>query len=216
LKALGEVSALDVHINSEGGDVFAGSAIFTMLRNVRGPVTAYVDGLAASAASMIAMAASRVVMPANAMMMVHMPWSLSAGNAADLRKHADMLDRVGEAMMAAYMAKTGMAEDDMRALLEEETWMTAEKAHELGFADEVQKLARVSASVRPDGLVEVNGQVMDLSRFARKPESIPAFAQADELPAADTTVAASDTVIAPDEMERRQRIVRTLKLRRMI
>jgi ATP-dependent Clp protease protease subunit len=204
LEALGKVDALDLRINSEGGDVFAATAIYTMLRNHGAAITAYVDGVAASAASLIAMAAQRIVMPANTLMMVHMPWSMGAGNAVELRKLADDLDHVGDAMLETYTARTKRDPAEVRGLLEAETWMTAAQALALGFCDEVQDLT-VAASVRSDGSLELNGQAIDLARYAHKPEAIPTPVAATDSSAAPS--GGSDSTPAVAEQERRARII---------
>lgn len=94
LKALGDVSHIDLRIHSPGGDVFEGIAIYNLLRNHPAEITVYIDGVAASMASVVAMAGDRVVMPENAMMMIHKPWGISGGNAGDMRDYADLLDKV--------------------------------------------------------------------------------------------------------------------------
>ncbi|HBB9192092.1 TPA: Clp protease ClpP, partial [Escherichia coli] len=91
LKALGDVSHINLRIHSPGGDVFEGIAIYNLLRNHPADITVYIDGVAASMASVVAMAGDRVVMPENAMMMIHKPWGISGGNAGDMRDYADLL-----------------------------------------------------------------------------------------------------------------------------
>jgi ATP-dependent protease ClpP protease subunit len=125
-----------VHINSEGGDMFAGIAIRNLLAAHPGGVTCVVEGLAASAASIIAMA-GRTIMGRGAMMMIHNPWAIAAGSAADLRATADMLDKARSSLIAVYEAKTGKSAADLQALLDAETWMTADEAKAAGFADEI-------------------------------------------------------------------------------
>lgn len=131
LKDIGD-SDVDVHINSCGGEVFAGIAICNMLRNCKGKKTVYIDGLAASIASVIAMAGDKIVMPENAFLMVHKSWCMEAGNADDLRKTAQLLDKLDESIVTTYMihADKEKTEDDFRSAMEEETWMTAKQAAE--------------------------------------------------------------------------------------
>ncbi|WAH38612.1 head maturation protease, ClpP-related [Alicyclobacillus dauci] len=173
LNALGNVSQIDVYINSDGGDVFAGQAILSMLKRHPANVTVHIDGLAASIASVIAMAGDQVLMPRNAMMMVHNPWSFAFGNAADFRKLADDLDQIRESLIAAYQDKTGMDRDQLVALLDAETWLTADEAVQMGFADEIEQSKQISASVR-NGRLLVNGQEMDLSRYRNVPRKVAA------------------------------------------
>lgn len=152
LEALGDVDALDVFINSPGGSVFQGQAIYSILKRFgeKTPVHVHVDGLAASIASVIAMAGSTVTMPRNAMMMVHNPWSIAIGNAADFRKEADTLDRIRVALIEAYMSKVNITEDKLSELLDAETWLTAQECHDYGFCDELGEEKQVAASVDPE------------------------------------------------------------------
>lgn len=127
---------LTVVINSGGGDVFAGLSIYNALRELDIPVTVRVDGLAASIASVIAMAGDTVVMSPGSMMMVHKPSVFAAGNTEDLEKAIEMLQTVEESIIPIYSSKTGLSGEQVKELLEAETWMSAEKAVELGFANE--------------------------------------------------------------------------------
>ncbi len=164
LRDIGDVSVLNVHINSVGGDVFAGQAIHSMLCNHRATVNVYVDGLAASIASVVAMAGDKVIMPSNSMMMIHNPWTGCRGNANDFRKAADDLDKIGDSIIAAYQKKCSKSADEIKAIMDEETWLTAKEAVELGFADVLDEGKQVSASIN-QGVYAVNGQTFDLSRF---------------------------------------------------
>lgn len=168
LKALGNIDELIVRINSRGGDVFAGTTIHSLLRGHKAKVTVHVDGLAASAASVVAMAGDVVVMPGNALMMIHNPWTCTAGDADDLRKDADTLDVIRESMIAAYQAKTGLGRQKIIALLEAETWMTAEDAVSLGFADVAEEPLAVAASLRGN-ILAIGGEEFDLSDFKNAP-----------------------------------------------
>lgn len=127
---------ITVYINSPGGDVFAGAELYTALREyTQGKVTVKVTGIAASAASLVAMAGDEVLMSPVAYMMIHNPWSMTAGNSADHRKEADVLDEITEGLLAAYTAKTGRSRDEIAAMLDAETYMSAQKCVDLGFAD---------------------------------------------------------------------------------
>lgn len=169
LDALGEIKQLRVMINSDGGDVFAGQAIHSMLARHPAKVTVYIDGLAASIASIVAMAGDTVIMPKNAMMMIHDPWTIGIGNARDFRKLADTLDHIRESMLAAYENKTQMERGKLINMLNAETWMTAEEAVEMGFADEIEESKKIAASLIKPGLVEINGQRFDISKFKNPP-----------------------------------------------
>jgi len=126
-----------VWINSPGGDCVAASQIYTALMEYKGNVTVKIDGLAASAASVIAMAGSKVLMAPTAIMMIHNPWTIAMGDAGDMNHAADVLNEVKETIMSAYEIKSGMSRDDISELMDNETWMNANKAVEFGFADEV-------------------------------------------------------------------------------
>ncbi|MBP2653345.1 MAG: ATP-dependent Clp protease proteolytic subunit [Firmicutes bacterium] len=168
LDGLGDMSALNIYINSGGGDVFAGQAIYSMLKRHSAKKNVYIDGLAASMASVIAMVGDNVYMPSNAMMMVHNPWTVAMGNATDFRAMADTLDKIRESSIAVYREKTGMEDEEIIALLDAETWMTAEDAVAMGFADEIEDGKQVSASIC-DGQLIFGSMAFDLSRFKHLP-----------------------------------------------
>lgn len=125
-----------VRVNSPGGDVFAGVALYNMLNEHDGNVTVKVDGIAASIASLIAMAGDKIIMLPGSMMMVHNPWTFAMGNADDLEQVVESLKKTAESMVPIYIARTGQSEEKVNELLKAETWMTASDAVELGFADE--------------------------------------------------------------------------------
>lgn len=145
LKGLGEPKAITVGINSLGGAVFDGIAIHNILARHPAKVTVRVDGIAASVASLIAMAADQVVMPENAFMMIHDPWAGVVGDAEDLRAMADVMDKVKQAMVAGYARKSGKAEAEIARLMAEETWLTAAEAVAMGFAGEVMQPVKIAA-----------------------------------------------------------------------
>src|SRR5690606_37593629 len=120
LDALGDIDTLNVYINSPGGDVFAGQAIYSMLKRHKATINVYVDGLAASIASLIAMAGDKVIMPANAMMMVHNAWTFAFGNANDFRKLADDMDKIRDSMVVAYESRSALTTDEIIDLLDAE------------------------------------------------------------------------------------------------
>jgi len=145
---------IDVEINSPGGDVFAGLAIYNGMRASGKKINVKVLGVAASAASLVAMAGDTIEMPENTFMMVHNPWSFAAGDAEELRATADMLDKIGASLVGTYSARTGRTHEDVTAMLNDETWMTAQEAFEAGFATKVTKAIEVRASFDPDRLPE--------------------------------------------------------------
>lgn len=169
LKALGDIKTLNLFINSDGGDVFAGQAILSMLKRHTAQKVVYIDGLAASIASVIAMAGDRIIMPKNAMMMIHKPWTVAVGNADDFRRMADDLDKIGESIVAAYAERTGLKNEEILQIMAEETWFTAEEAVEWGFATEIEEAKKVAASVQ-DKILTVNGQKFDLKKWKNAPK----------------------------------------------
>lgn len=126
-----------IYINSPGGDCFAASQIYNMLTEYKGKVTVKIESLAASAASVIAMAGDNVVMAPTAMLMIHNPATMAFGDHNDMQKAIDILNEVKESIINAYEIKTGLSRNKISKLMEEETWMNAKKAIELGFADGV-------------------------------------------------------------------------------
>jgi len=147
IAALGSISApaIRLSINSPGGAVFDALAIFNALRQHPAEIMVDVIGVAASAASLIAMAGDRINMADNAFMMVHNPMSAAAGNAEDLRDLADTLDKIGASLVAIYSNRTGQTPEKIKELLAAETWLNAEEAIALGFADEIGAALPVTA-----------------------------------------------------------------------
>jgi ATP-dependent protease ClpP protease subunit len=161
LKVLGPVAELTARINSPGGSVFDGVAIYNALKRHDARVTVWIDGIAASIASMIAMAGDEVVMPENAMLMLHDPSGLVIGTAADMRGMADALDKMKAGMVAAYRDKSGRDDAEIEALMAAETWLSAQEAVDLGLADRVEQPVRMAAH-------------FDLSRFRNPPPQLAA------------------------------------------
>ena len=128
---------ITVWINSPGGNVFAAAEIYTMLCDYKGRVTVKIDALAASAASVVAMAGDRVLMSPVAMLMIHDPSTIAMGNAADMEKVISTLNEVKESIINAYALKTGLSRKKIAQFMSDETWLNAKKAVELGFADEI-------------------------------------------------------------------------------
>ena len=124
-----------VWINSPGGDCIAASQIYTMLMDYKGDVTVKIDGIAASAASVVAMAGTKVLMAPTALMMIHNPATMAFGDHADMEKAIDMLSEVKESIINAYEIRTGLSHAQLSHMMDGTTWMNAKKAIELGFAD---------------------------------------------------------------------------------
>jgi len=159
-----------VAVNSPGGDVFDAFAIYNALRRYAGKVTARVDGVAASAAGLVVMAGDQVVMPENAMLMIHNPWTIALGSAADLRSTADMMDKARDGILAAYRRKSGQSDEELTAMMDAETWLTALEAQSLGFCDVIEEPVRLAASTNAAGL---------LARFRNPPEPVQALVEAE-------------------------------------
>ena len=130
---------ITVWINSPGGDCVAAAQIYNMLMDYKGDVTVKIDGIAASAASVIAMAGTKVLMSPVSMMMIHNPATIAFGDKTEMNKAIEMLDAVKDSIMNAYEIKTGMSRAKISHLMDAETWMDAHKAMELGFADEIMQ-----------------------------------------------------------------------------
>lgn len=126
-----------VWINSPGGDCVAAAQIYNMLKDYKGNVTVKIDGIAASAASVIAMAGTKVLMSPVSMLMIHNPMTVAMGNVNEIQKAIEMLDSVKDSIVNAYQIKTGMTRAKISHLMDAETWMDANKAVELGFADDI-------------------------------------------------------------------------------
>lgn len=159
LKALGKIDALNVRINSIGGDVFDGNAIYNALSRHPARIIVDIDGMAASIASVIAMAGDEIRIAKNAMMMIHDPWAMAAGSADDLRKRADLLDQAKTGLVSAYADRTKADAGKISEMMSDETWFTAAEAVEFGLADTVTEELRMAAKFDP-------------ARFKRAPKNL--------------------------------------------
>lgn len=135
-----------LHLNSPGGSVFDGVAIHNALVRHPARVTTYIDGLAASISSVIALAGERVIMASNALFMIHNPWGGVSGDSAEMRKMADVLDKIKETLINTYTARTGLPADEVAAAMDSESWYTAQEALALGYIDEVGLELKAAAS----------------------------------------------------------------------
>lgn len=141
---------ITVWINSPGGDCVAAAQIYNMLTQYKGNVTVKIDGIAASAASVIAMAGNMVLMSPVSMMMIHNPATVAFGDHAEMQKAIDMLAEVKESIINAYVIKTGLSRSKLSHLMDAETWMDANKAVELGFADDIVTRAETKPNTNPE------------------------------------------------------------------
>lgn len=149
---------ITVWINSPGGDCIAAAQIYNMLMNYKGNVTVKIDGIAASAASVIAMAGNKVIVSPVSMIMIHNPATIAAGDTSEMQKAIAMLDEVKESIINAYEIKTGLSRAKLSHLMDAETWMDANSAIEMGFADEIMQRDT------PDDELEISNVSMTFSR----------------------------------------------------
>ncbi len=145
-----------VRLNTPGGSVDEGIAIYNALKRYKGGVTTVVDSLAASMGSYLLQAGSRRTIAANAMVMIHAPWSIAIGNAEEFRKSADVLDKYGQRMVPDYAKRSGKSEEEVKAIMAEETWYVGQEAIDAGFADAIEETD------------EVEPVIAGLHRLARK------------------------------------------------
>ncbi|AFE58000.1 ClpP-like prohead protease/major capsid protein fusion protein [Rahnella aceris] len=195
MKALGDLDHINLHIHSPGGDVFDGIAIYNLLNSHTASKTVYIDGLAASMASVIAMVGNPIIMPENAMMMIHKPWGITGGDANDMRDYADLLDKVEAVLIPSYAKKTGKTPDELALMLGEETWMTAQECLEHGFADQISTAVQAMARINSKRIEEFDAMPNALKNMITKPKATtqaPANPQPAPAPAVVTEPAALD------------------------
>ncbi|MCN7823459.1 Clp protease ClpP [Escherichia coli] len=193
-------NTISVKINSYGGSVFTAQAILSSLKRHKANITVYIDGIAASAATIIAMAGDKIIIPSNAMMMIHNPWTFAAGDADELRDIAEMMDKIRNSILSAYKEKTGLSEDKLIELMDQETWLNAEEAVELGFADEVEKPMRLSASIK-EGMLSLNGITFEASRFSKLPDSLAKLPQNKNELSTESNEQNEDDIVTLDELK---------------
>lgn len=183
LDALGDVENINLYVNSPGGSVFEGITIHNMLKRHSAHVIAHVDALAASIASVIIMAADEIRMPSNSMLMIHNPWTFAIGNAAELRKQADDLDRIGVSAIQSYLAKAGdkLSEEKLQELLDAETWLSAEDALEIGLCDVVEEANNMAASISEEYLQRYKNVPQQLKEEPAQPISAEEMEQRKQI-----------------------------------
>lgn len=173
LKALGNVKTINVRINSDGGDVFEGRTMYTLLAQHPARIVTHVDGLAASIASVIAMAGDEIRMADGSYMMIHRAWGVAIGNEDDMTRTADLLRSVSGSLAETYVARTGNDRAKVDAWMRDETWFTAAEAKEAGFADVVDEPVRAAAAVVHDLVSAKDGRVVPAaSRFVNLPSAL--------------------------------------------
>lgn len=173
MRDLGKVSALDIYINSYGGSVFDGIAIYNQIKRFDGEKVVHIDGIAASIASVIAMAGDEIVIAANGTVMIHDPWGMSVGTADEMRKCADSLDLTRDTILDTYLARTKGDRKKISDWMAAESWMNADQAVERGFADKKVDEKRVAASASKV-CDKFKNMPADLKRAARAPATMMA------------------------------------------
>jgi ATP-dependent Clp protease protease subunit len=186
LGALPDGTPLALRLNSPGGSVFDAVAIFNAIKRHSGMVTVWIDGIAASAASYIAMAGDEVVMPENAFLMIHDPVGVVMGSATDMRAMAEALDKIKGSLLQGYAAKSGRPQEEIAPLMAAETWLDAKDALDFGFADRIAEPVRIAAR-------------FDVGRFRNAPPDLAeAVAEADSGdPSGDAAGSVSDASDKP-------------------
>lgn len=169
LEQLGDVDEIDVYINSYGGEVAEGLAIYNALKRHKAKVTTYCDGFACSIASVIFMAGDVRVMNAASLLMIHNAWTYAAGDANELRKQADDLDTITQPSINVYMEKVNISEEELKTLLDEETWLSPQEALEKGFAT---MIAGVDTSSKPSQSAKM--YIMNIMKKMRQEKVPPA------------------------------------------
>lgn len=180
LKALGAVNHIDVRINSYGGDVFEGLAIYQQLVRHKATVTTHVDGVAASIASVIAMAGSEIRIAEAGWMMIHDAWGLAIGNAAEMRRQADLLDGVTGQIAGVYEARSGKPMAELRAWMADERWFNAADAIDAGLATVMAENLRIAAHAAPSERFKFRHLPGALSARTPAQTTAPAVSDADE------------------------------------
>lgn len=171
LTALGELDTINLFINSFGGSVFDGVAIYNQLKRHSAQVIVNVDGIAASIASIVVMAGDTIRMAANGFLMIHNPWTIAAGNAEDLHSVAETLEKIGGTLVNTYVDRSTADEDEITEMMAAETWFTAEEALALGLIDEITEELAIAASLDKAGL---------LAKFQNVPEPVKTIADEPE------------------------------------
>ena len=161
---------VNVYVNSPGGGVYAGMTIMNLLGRLKGYKTGFVDGIAASAATYALMAMDKVIMPKSSMIMIHNPSSIAIGSANELRKEADILDRIQNSIGEVYAKKTGIPKNDIFDLMDKETWMGGEEAVKLGFADVVEQEKVLNMALSGDSFA-ANGIEFSIKDFRAFPKN---------------------------------------------
>jgi len=201
LADLAKLDGLHIHlrINSPGGSVVEGTAIYNALRRHKGGLTVHIDALAASMASVIAMAGAPVYIADNALLMIHNPWTVSAGDSEQLRREADLLDKLKDSLRNAYVRKTGMEADRIAEMMDAETWLDAVEAVALGFADAIEEGVAAAATATP---AQLRARFDKFAQGMTQPETQePAAPEVIEEPAATVVSESADSSTPSDSSD---------------
>ena len=202
LAELGDVKQINVRINSYGGEVAEGLAIYNALRNHKAKVITICDGFACSIASVIFMAGDERIMNDSSLLMIHNAWTLAEGNADQLRKQADDVEKSNEASVKAYLSKVSITEEELKALMDNETWISPEDAVEYGFATDVKR----DDSDKPSQNARKKVQKMILNPYQmedeeKDPEDEPMEAEAPDMDDPDEPEVDPDDMDDPDNTD---------------
>lgn len=197
---------ITLHINSTGGDVFEGQAIYTALKNYTGKVTAKIEGLAASMATVIALAADTIEMTSNSLFMIHSPMSNVFGNKSQMRKQINALEKVEATMLKVYSKRTGLDEEKISYMLDSETWLSADEAKEMGFVDAVSGKVEIVAKYDITGFEKKTAEEI-LTTFGNKP--LKTEKQMDEATMKNWFTEIKNLIVGKAEAEAQQEQVQT-------
>lgn len=206
LEEMTDVTQIDVYINSYGGEVAEGLAIYNALRRHKAHVTTYCDGFACSIASVIFMAGNERVMNEASLLMIHNAWTYASGNAKELRKQADDLDKITQASVEAYKAHSSLTEDEIKELMDAETWILPEEALSYGFVTSIEKTEKAAAS--QNAWLQIF-ELIKAKQEEEKPEEEPEEADEEdqeepETDSADTETEEPETEEPEDDSEEEQ------------
>lgn len=169
IKALKNVDKIDMYINSPGGGVFAGIAIYNMLKQFSSKMVSHADGLVGSIASVIYLAADRRIIPENAPIMIHNPMGVAVGDADEMRQTARLLDGAKKSILSIYKSATTLTDKKLSQMMDDETWAWGQDAYDLGFATEVEANKTIEAKIQGDYAI-INGQKVDIRNFRKFPK----------------------------------------------
>lgn len=186
LEAIGDVDHIDVYINSYGGEVAEGLAIYNALKRHKAKVTTYCDGFACSIASVVFMAGDERVMNEASLLMIHNAWTYAAGNAAELRKQAEDLEKITQASVEAYKAHSSLTEEEIKELMDNETWILPEEAAEYGFATSIDKTEKDKANQNAFSKLFEMIKAYYLKELEEEPEDEEIEEQTEEVVEAET------------------------------